>query len=394
MGHEVVVVDRKRGLWEPVCCTGIIGRECIDAYAIGDNVIHRWSRSARLFSPSGTSLKVWRPTPQAAILDRAGLNVTLASRAQGRGVHYVMDIEVRGLRFSGDRVKIEASRNGEPAGLEARAAVVASGYPSSLSEEAGLGRVADSAVGAQAEVSAPGIEEVEVYSGRGVAPGFFGWLVPTSPGVALVGLLTRREPAAHLEGLISRLMAEGKVTSVNVEPSYRPIPLRPLATTYADRLLVVGSAAGQTKPTTGGGVYYGLLCADIAADHLNRALEADDLSARRLSGYQREWRRDLSRELRMGYWARRVFERLDDDQLDRLFGVLESSGALESLAEAEDLSFDWHGGVVVRAMGYQALLRALLAVGLPAGLRRRLPGMGQGVAAGRPAGHTGGGVVS
>ncbi|GAI10492.1 unnamed protein product, partial [marine sediment metagenome] len=42
---------------------------------------------------------------------------------------------------------------------------------------------------------------------------------------------------------------------------------------------MVGDAAGQVKPTTGGGIYYGLLCADIAANNLHRALENDDLSA-------------------------------------------------------------------------------------------------------------------
>ena len=36
------------------------------------------------------------------------------------------------------------------------------------------------------------------------------------------------------------------------------------------------------KPTTGGGIYYSLLSAGLAADVLGRALADGDLSARRL----------------------------------------------------------------------------------------------------------------
>ena len=67
---------------------------------------------------------------------------------------------------------------------------------------------------------------------------------------------------------------------------------------------MVGDAAGQVKPTTGGGIYYGLLCADIAANNLHRALDADDLSARNLANYEREWKKKLGRELKIGYYAR------------------------------------------------------------------------------------------
>ena len=83
--------------------------------------------------------------------------------------------------------------------------------------------------------------------------------------------------------------------------------------------MVVGDAAGQVKPTSGGGIYYGLLCADIAADTLHRALQEGDFSAGMLSRYERKWKKRLGRELKIGYWARRMFERLSDGQIDRIF---------------------------------------------------------------------------
>ena len=130
-------------------------------------------------------------------------------------------------------------------------------------------------------------------------------------------------------------------------------------------MIVVGDAAGQVKPTTGGGIYYGLLCAEIAADHLHRALESDDLSEKSLADYQREWQRKLGRELKICYWARKLYEHLSDRQIDRVFDIIKSKGIDESLLRADDLSFDWHGEVILRLLGKRALSEALKVVRIP-----------------------------
>ena len=95
MGYRVVVLEQREKLGEQVCCTGIIGKECVDSFAIDDHVILRWVNSARLFSPSGKSLRLWRQENQACILDRAAFDVAMAGRAQGRGVEYVFNSPVR-----------------------------------------------------------------------------------------------------------------------------------------------------------------------------------------------------------------------------------------------------------------------------------------------------------
>ena len=365
MGHEVVVVERKERQGELVCCTGIISRECVSSFGIDEGVIWKWASSAKLFAPSGKLLRVWREEPQAAIVDRATLNMAFASRAQDRGVEYVLNSTVRSIEFGDDGVSIEAVRQGEGLSFRARAVIIATGFSSRLAEELGLGRFGDSVMGAQAEVEAIGVDEVEVYCGQKLAPSFFAWLVPTSLGRALVGLLSRHKPRLYLKKFLSFLMASGKITSDEVEINYGGIPLKPLPRTYSDRLMVVGTAAGQIKPTTGGGIYFGLLCADIAASHLHRALTTNDLSARSLSGYQRDWKGKLGRELRTGYWARKFYEMLSDRQIDRIFDIMQSSGIIETLQKAEDLSFDWHGGVVARLIRYQVFRKAIEAMKIP-----------------------------
>ena len=367
LGYEVVVVERKTETGGPVCCTGIVSRECVSSLALDKDVVFRQANGARLLSPSGRVLRLWRPEPQVSIVDRTAVNVALANRAQGQGVEYRLNSSVVGAHFSDNGVSLEFGMQGNGIKyLQARAVVIAAGAASAgLAVALGLGKVGDFAMGAQAEVEIMGVDEVEVYFGGEITPGFFAWLVPISSQKALVGLLSRRKPEVYLRRLLARLLAQGKIVSTKVEMTRGGIPLQALARTYGERLLVVGSAAGQVKPTTGGGIYYGLLCADIAANHLNRALKSDNLSAENLSSYQREWRKRLGVELRIGYWARKLYERLGDRQIDQVFDIIESNGIDEALLKAEDLSFDWHSKVVLRVMADKALSKAMVAWKIP-----------------------------
>ena len=366
MGYGVAVVERKERLGEPVCCTGIISQECVSSFAIDDSVILRRVNSARLFPPSGRSL-TWlgQGKSQACVVDRAAFDVAMVNRAQGKGVEYVLNSLVRGIEVRDNRVIIEVTRQGEGLNFEARAVVIANGFGSRLSEELGLGKVGDFVIGAQAVVETIGVDEVEVYFGQEIAPAFFAWLVPTSPQRALVGLLSRRSPGLYLRKLMSSLQAQGKIASVEAEPCYRGISIKPLPRTYGNRLVVVGDAAGQVKPTTGGGIYYGLLCADIAANNLHRALESDDLSAKSLASYERGWKRKLGQELRIGYWARKFYGRLSDRQIDRIFDIMESSNLDEALLKAGDFSFDWHGKALLKLLGQAAVSKAIGAMKIP-----------------------------
>lgn len=365
MGYGVVVLEQKARVGEGVCCTGVISQECVSSFTISDSVILKRVNSARLFSPSERLLTLWRQETQACIIDRAAFDAAMSRRAQGRGAEYVLNSSVRDIVVGDDRVRVEVARYGERLNFEARAVVIATGFGSPLVNGFGLGKVGDFVIGAQTEVETIGLDEIEVYFGQELAPGFFAWLVPTSPPKALVGLLSRRRPELYLRKLVSSLLADGKVVSDEVKPCYRGIPLEPLARTYSDRLVVVGDAAGQVKPTTGGGIYYGLLCADIAANNLHRALGSDDLSANSLASYEQEWKRKLGRELKICYWAREFYEHLSDNQIDRVFDIIKSKGIDEALLKANDLSFDWHGEVILRLLGHRVLSKAIGVIKSP-----------------------------
>jgi flavin-dependent dehydrogenase len=194
-----------------------------------------------------------------------------------------------------------------------------------------------------------------VYLGRDVAPGFFAWLVPTEPGYALAGLLVRKNAPERFATFISAREAEGRITEIVNKPVCWGIPLRPLRKTYTDRVLVVGDAAGQVKPTTGGGIFYSLLASEVASGALHQALSEDKLSANRLGAYQKEWKNLLSTELEVGYSARRVFEYLGDSHISSLIHQASNNGFIAELADSPDVSFDWHSSMISKIMGHPTL---------------------------------------
>jgi len=363
-GHKILVLEKREEVGGKTACTGIVGMECVETFEIPDSVILREVNSATLFSPSGNTLHLYRREPQAVVLDRAAFDSRMAENAREAGAEYSFGSHVTNLSIENDGVRVAIDRRGKIQGNTGRVAVIACGFNPGLLVKLGLGAFKDHAIGAQGEVEAPHLDEVEVYFGD-MAPGFFAWLVPATPPLAMAGLITRENPGLYLKKWLAELASAGKITPANVPIRYGGIPLKPLSRTCGERLVAIGDAAGQVKPTSGGGIYYGLLSADIAVAVLNGALEDDDLSARRLARYERAWRKKLGSELRTGYWARRLFEGLSNRQIDRLLERVKSAGIDEALLKAKDVSFDWHGRTIMQLLKYQAVAKTISRIKLP-----------------------------
>src|SRR4029450_6390518 len=105
------------------------------------------------------------------------------------------------------------------------------------------------------------------------------------------------------------------------DPVRRPLPLGPASPTYGHRVLSVGDAAGLTKPTTGGGIFYSLFSGRLAAETLIDALRDDRLSRGDLRAYETRWRAELGPHLQVSSYFRRLFTKLTDRQLETLRGA-------------------------------------------------------------------------
>jgi len=247
-----------------------------------------------------------------------------------------------------DCISATVDYHGKQRTFTAQAVVLACGSGSRLSEKLGFGKITNFAFGAQAEVESRGLDEVELYFDQNLFSGFFGWLVPTTPDKGLAGLLVPGDPASYLGKFSHHLRAQGRIASTEADMKFGTIPLGTLPRTYSDRIIVVGDAAGQVKPTTGGGIYYGFLCADIAAECLHQAFLANDFSAAKLAIYDKGWRAKLNRELQSGYRARWFYKKLGNRHIDKLISVAQDNGILRLIAEWPDFSFDWHGPLITK----------------------------------------------
>ncbi|MCX5996889.1 MAG: geranylgeranyl reductase family protein [Chloroflexi bacterium] len=360
LGYHVCVLEKQEQPGLKTSCTGIISLECFEMLSIDHSLIQNQARSARIFAPSGKYLRIEREGAQAYILDRPGLDRLMARKAQQKGAEFHFSTPVTAIRRENRHVTVEATAiQSETALFRARCVIIACGAAGGLAQSAGLGRIREFAHGAQAQVECTDVSEVEIYSGLTTAPGFFAWLVPAGGKQGKAGLLCRGNPRPYLTALLDRLLKQNRITSITSDIRYGSIPLKPLSRTYSDRLLVIGDAAGQVKPTSGGGIYFGILCAQQAVLILDECLKSGELSSDRLSLYQKRWHKLLKRELSIDYWAYRFYQGLDDKQVDHIFNIIVKHGIHESLLTSPDITFDWHSMVILDAIRHRSLQKSL-----------------------------------
>jgi digeranylgeranylglycerophospholipid reductase len=120
------------------------------------------------------------------------------------------------------------------------------------------------------------------------------------------------------------------------------IPIGTLPHTSTDHALLVGDAAAQVKPLSGGGIFTGMRCAGLAAETADAALRSGDLSAAALGAYDRAWHAELGEEFRQAMFLRRMFLRLNDRDLDQVVAALQGAELRASIVAFGDIDFPSH----------------------------------------------------
>lgn len=363
-GLNVAVLDWRAEIGDKLC-TGIIGRECVAKFPPKPEHVYREAGAATIVSPFGRRFRVERSEPQAYIVDRAAYVNSFADSAISAGAHYLLEHRVTSLTTDKNSAKVTATHNGREKTLEAKMVVLAGGFGSPLLRMAGLssGRPQDYMIGCQAIVEAPDLSETEVFVGSEVVPQSFAWVVPLSHGRALVGMAPRDQVGDRMDRLTESLKRSGVIKNVLGQTQTWGIPIRPLPKTYGTRVLVVGDSAGLVKPTTGGGIYYALLSGELAAHAIGEAFEAGKFSSRQLARYEKAWKGVFGRELRVGYYARMMFETLADEQLESLMEEFLSERMLNEVMNSPDFSFDWHSHVILKVLRHTNIRKIIRSFG-------------------------------
>ena len=134
----------------------------------------------------------------------------------------------------------------------------------------------------------------------------------------------------------------------------------PIDKTHRDGLLLVGDVAGHTKPTTGGGVILGGMCAMMAAETAIQALNEGDYSAGFLGRYDERWREALGGEFSSMLGMRRFLNSISDPRMNRIFATVKSAGLEPTLGTfIEEGDMDLQSGVLRKALTHPGMLRVM-----------------------------------
>jgi len=167
-------------------------------------------------------------------------------------------------------------------------------------------------------------EMTRVYMREGIP--FFVWIIPEGDGIIRLGVIAengRRE--------LDRVIEEEGIKGEIIDKLAGIIPIGLCQSVYR-KAVVVGDAARQVKPLTGGGIYYGMKAAEILVECIQEGA---------LEEYDKRWNSKFGKEIKFGLWARKVYERLNksEHELEDIFSLFkENTEFIERAANFENHS--------------------------------------------------------
>ena len=359
-GHDTLVLEEHAAVGYPVHCTGVIGHDAFDELNLPRETILGFCRSATFLAPDGPEVLVETDHIVAAVVDRGRFDDLLAARARAAGATLLTGSRVTRVEVRPDGVEVRM--RGEEHPRRGRACILACGARYRFNHELGLGVPTRFVQSAQVEVPFVEIPHIEVHLGREVAPSGFAWAVPFKRDgrpFARLGLMCERDSRRRFHLFVESLGRRLGLGALRVPgPRLRFLPLGPVQKTYAPRVLAVGDAAGLVKPTTGGGIYYGLLSGQLAAATLSVALDRDELGEGSLRRYDTLWRERLGPDIRAGLAFRAVAARLSDRGIRALVELARVDGIIPLLKQNAD--FNWHRTAALAMLRHPSFRRIVL----------------------------------
>jgi digeranylgeranylglycerophospholipid reductase len=359
-GFHVGLIEEHATAGQPVHCTGIIAPDAFREFNIPRDAILNELHTVRFFSPSGKQFQYSPPAVEAVVVDRARFDYRLYRMAKEAAVEVLLETRVNRIEIDANAVRVQCDRDEQT--IMARACILATGASYALHRQLQLDFPPLYLNSAQVEISAGRTGDVEIHFGSYFAPQGFAWVVPVhrdAEPFARLGVMCSTNADIAFRRFLEAIAERWQLGAINdITPRKRMLPLAPISRTYGDRLLVVGDAAGLVKPTTGGGIYFSIVTAAIAADLMAEALAKDKLSSACLSEYEKRWRWQLGSEVRIQMLFRQISERLDDNEIDEFFDLARTDGLISLIRSTA--RFNHHHDLIRALFRYPAVRKILL----------------------------------
>jgi geranylgeranyl reductase family protein len=341
-GAKVTVFEKKKEIGIPCHCAGLLslkGMEKIGLATRGPYVRNK-VKGAHFYSPSGLTFTIEKKSPVACVVDRDLIDKNLAQQAKKAGANINLSSNIYDLK----RTKNGICSIGKHESVFSKLIINAEGAPSKFLKTFGLKPINFSYVlpGLQFDLKGINVDPdfVEVHISRKIAPNFFAWVIPLGKDSVRVGLACKGMMKKELLEIFikKRFRNKEKIEHIKIQ-SGLVVTSGPIEKTFNDNFLVIGDAAGQVKPTTGGGVILGGICASIAGSIAAEAVNDDNFKKSFLKKYEKLWRKKLGKEFKTTFFARRILNHLSDKAVDKLFDLIIKKNLQENFQIFGDMDF-------------------------------------------------------
>ena len=339
-GHSVLVLEEDYEIGTPEHCGGLVSMSGLEELGIiphsktFDHII----QSAEIFAPNGKSFTINSKKQKVAEINRRELDKQIAHQAQKNGAQIRVKTSFQEITKDGVRTS-----DGE---IKCKIVVDARGVSALVNKD--RDGILSSA---QYEIYADWIKKgkVEVYFDQEKYPSFFSWIIPSDEGTGKVGVAGRGINAA--DALESFLSNRGKYSIIR--KIFAPIWIKgPIENFVSDKVIVIGDAAGQSKPTTAGGIFSCGMAGIYAGQAIAKFLKSEKKSD--LAEYEKKWRQKFGKEFEKQSFARKLLERLDNQTVNKLFESI-TPEIVKDISEKDD--FDFHTGSIVKLLGMKGSIK-------------------------------------
>ena len=340
-GHSVLVLEEGFEIGTPDHCGGLVSTSALSELGVEptQKTFDSTIDSALIYAPSGKNMEINSKKQKVIVVNRRELDKQVARQAEQVGA------EIRVKTGFKEKTKLGVkTTDGE---IGCKILVDCRGVSALINNERdGV------LLSAQYEVYADWIEDgkVEVYFDNIKYPGFFAWIIPSGNGTGKVGIAGRE---INVSNLMEKFLSS-KGNHSTIRKIFAPIWIKgPIKNFVTGNTVIAGDAAGQSKPTTAGGIYSCGMGGIFAGNAIIKYLESDDKE--HLKQYQKDWHDKFGKEFEKQRLARKILERIDNKTIDSIFDTI-TPEITDEISNKDD--FDFHASSIVKLLGMRKSLNA------------------------------------